>query len=111
MAHRRARLTPFGRLLIIQRVAELGWTVAESAKAAGVSRATAHKWVRRYRSEGEAGLQDRSSRPRHCPGALPPRTVKAVPTSEPRSSVAPITWPRSFPCPGPPSTGSFAATG
>ncbi len=78
MAHRRARLTPFGRLLIVQRVDQLDWTVAEAAKAAGVSRATAHKWVRRYRCEGEAGLQDRSSRPRHCPGALPPRTVKAV---------------------------------
>ncbi len=78
MAHRRARLTQFGRLLIVQRVDQLGWPVSEAAKAAGVSRATAHKWVRRYRGEGEAGLVDRSSRPRHCPGALPPRTVKAV---------------------------------
>jgi len=78
MAHRRARLTPFGRLLIVQRVDELGWTVAEAAKAAGVSRSTAHKWVRRYRSEGEVGLADRSSRPRHCPNALPPRRVQAV---------------------------------
>jgi transposase InsO family protein len=78
MAHRRARLTPFGRLLIAQRVEELGWTVAETAKAAGVSRSTAHKWVRRYRSEGEAGLADRSSRPRQCPHALPPRTVQVV---------------------------------
>lgn len=78
MAHRRARLTPFGRLLIAQRVDELGWTVAETAKAAGVSRATAHKWVRRYRSEGDAGLADRSSRPHHCSHALPPRTVQVV---------------------------------
>jgi transposase InsO family protein len=78
MAHRRARLTPFGRLLIVQRVDELGWTVAETAKAAGVSRSTAHKWVRRYRSEGEAGLADRSSRPHHCPHALPFRTVGVV---------------------------------
>jgi transposase-like protein len=78
MAHRRARLTQFGRLLIVQRVDELGWTVAETAKAAGVSRSTAHKWVRRYREEGEGGLADRSSRPRRCPHALPPRTVQAV---------------------------------
>ena len=78
MAHRRARLTPFGRLLIVQRVDELGWTVAETATAAGVSRATAHKWVRRYQQEGQAGLQDRSSRPHRCPGALPPRTVQVV---------------------------------
>src|SRR6266511_5353961 len=67
MAHRRARLTPFGRLLVVQRIDELGWSAAEAAKAAGVSRATAHKWVRRYRAEGEAGLQDRSSRPRRRP--------------------------------------------
>ena len=78
MAHRRARLTPFGRLLIVQRIDELGWSAAEAAKAAGVSRATAHKWVRRYRAEGEAGLQDRSSRPRRRPHALPPRRVQAV---------------------------------
>lgn len=78
MAHRRARLTPFGRLLIVQRVEELGWPVAAAAEAAGVSRATAHKWVRRYREEGPVGLEDRSSRPRTCPHALAPRTVHRV---------------------------------
>ncbi len=78
MAHRRARLTPFGRTLIVQRVEELGWTIAEAAKAAGVSRATAHKWVRRFHDEGPAGLIDRSSRPRTCPGALPPPTVDRI---------------------------------
>jgi transposase InsO family protein len=78
MAHRRAKLTPFGRLLIVQRVEEMGWTVAATADAAGVSRATAHKWVRRYREQGEAGLADRSSAPRHCRHALPPRSVHRV---------------------------------
>jgi transposase InsO family protein len=78
MAHRRAKLTPFGRLLIVQRVEELGWTVAATADAAGVSRATAHKWVRRYRAEGEAGLVDRPCAPRHRPHALPSRTVHRV---------------------------------
>ena len=78
MAHRRAKLTPFGRLLIVQRVLELGWTVAEAAKAAGVSRATAHKWVRRYRQEGSTGLEDRSSRARRCPHALPARQVDRI---------------------------------
>jgi len=38
-----------------------------SAEAQGASRATGHKWVRRYRLEGPAGLVDRSSRPRHSP--------------------------------------------
>ena len=78
MAHRRAKLTPFGRLLIVQRVLELGWTATEAAKAAGVSRATAHKWVRRYREEGLGGLEDRSSRARRCPHALPARQVQRI---------------------------------
>ena len=78
MAHRRAKLTPYGRLLIVQRVLELEWTVAETAKAAGVSRATAHKWVRRYREEGLPGLEDRSSRARRCPHALPARQVQRI---------------------------------
>ena len=33
----------------------------------GVSRATAYKWLRRYRAEGAAGLVDRSSRPQTSP--------------------------------------------
>ncbi|MEY9988261.1 transposase InsO family protein [Streptomyces sp. V4I8] len=33
----------------------------------GISRPTAHKWIRRWRSEGESGLVDRSSRPRTTP--------------------------------------------
>jgi len=37
------------------------------AKEMGVSRKCAHQWVTRYRAEGEAGLQDRSSRPHRCP--------------------------------------------
>jgi transposase InsO family protein len=78
LPHRRAKLTPFGRLLIVQRVEEMGWSVVSAADAAGVSRATAHKWVRRYREQGEVGLQDRSSAPRRCPHALPSRSVHRV---------------------------------
>jgi transposase InsO family protein len=78
VAHRRAKLTPFGRRLIVERVLELGWTVAETASAAGVSRATAHKWVRRYRQEGLAGLEDRSSRAGRCRHALPARQVERI---------------------------------
>jgi transposase InsO family protein len=76
--HRRAKLTPFGRLLIVQRVQVMGWSVVSAADAAGVSRATAHKWVRRYREQGEAGLADRSSAPRGCPHALPSPAVLRV---------------------------------
>lgn len=34
----------------------------------GISRPTLRKWWRRYRAEGEAGLRDRSRRPRTSPG-------------------------------------------
>ena len=39
MAHRNARLTEFGRLLLVQRVTELGWPPAQAAESLGVSRA------------------------------------------------------------------------
>jgi len=78
MAHRRAKLTPFGRLLLVQRVEEMGWAVAQAAEAVGVSRSTAGKWLRRYRQEGAAGLEDRSSRPRRCPHALPGQEIQRI---------------------------------
>jgi transposase InsO family protein len=43
-----------------------------------VSRATATKWWRRYRAEGEAGLADRSSRPRRSPARTPAKVEKRV---------------------------------
>jgi transposase InsO family protein len=78
VAHPRARLTPLGRKLLVDRVLELGWSPAAAADAAGVSRATCYKWVRRFREEGEAGLHDRSSRPRVCPGAIGPTAERRI---------------------------------
>ncbi|MFI9214403.1 IS481 family transposase, partial [Streptomyces sp. NPDC053253] len=73
MPHRNARLTVFGRRLLVERVCS-GRPVAHVAAEMGISRATAHKWVRRWRAEGDAGLHDRSSRPR----TTPHRTAAAV---------------------------------
>jgi len=78
MAHAHARLTQFGRLLLVQRITELGWPPAQAAEAVGVSRATAYKWLARYRQHGMAGLADRSSRPYRCPHALPAAQVRRV---------------------------------
>jgi hypothetical protein len=64
--HRNAPLTPTGRLLLCRRI-EGGWAVAHAAGAMGISRDRAYVWWRRYQAEGVAGLEDRSSRPRHCP--------------------------------------------
>jgi transposase InsO family protein len=51
-------------------VLDQGWPTAHVAEQLGISRATAYKWVRRYRTEGEAGLLDRSSRPHRSPRRL-----------------------------------------
>ncbi|MFH8388079.1 leucine zipper domain-containing protein, partial [Kitasatospora sp. NPDC018058] len=66
MSHRNARLTVHGRRLLVERIRS-GRPVAHVAAEMGVSRPTAHKWMRRWRTEGEAGLQDRSSRPHTTP--------------------------------------------
>jgi transposase InsO family protein len=78
VAHRTARLNQFGRRLLIDRVLAQGWSVATAAEAQGISRATGHKWVRRYRLEGTAGLLDRSSRPRRSPRATPAHEVQRI---------------------------------
>ena len=62
--HGSAHLTVHSRLAIAKRVTEQGWSITEAASAASVSRQTASKWVRRFLDEGEAGLLDRSTRPR-----------------------------------------------
>jgi transposase InsO family protein len=69
VGHPRPRLSVFSRQLLVGRVAA-GWPVAHVAEQLGISRATAYKWVRRYRAEGDAGLLDRSSRPHRSPRRL-----------------------------------------
>lgn len=76
MAHRRSRLTPFGRELLVHRVLVLGWPAARAAEATGVSRATVYKWIRRFRAGGS--FDDASSRARRRPHALPEVDVERV---------------------------------
>lgn len=70
-AHKNARLTPHSRWTLVRRVLIEGLSPAEVARAMGVSYPTVCKWVERYRKEGRAGLEDRSSRPKHCPHQTP----------------------------------------
>jgi transposase InsO family protein len=78
VAHPRARLNVFGRQLLVMRVEQEGWTAAQAADALGVTRTTAYKWLHRYRAEGPAGLEDRSSRPHRSPRRLPDDRVQAI---------------------------------
>lgn len=77
MVHAKPRLSPWSRLLLVQRVAA-GRPAAHVAAEMGVSRATAYKWLARYRAEGTAGLLDRSSRPRSCPTRTDPAVEAAI---------------------------------
>ena len=70
MAHANARLTVHGRALLVQRILA-GHRPADVAHQVGCSRATAYKWLARYRTEGPAGLDDRPSRPHRCPHRTP----------------------------------------
>jgi transposase InsO family protein len=76
--HPNAKLTPSQRRLLVHRVREENQTVTEAAEAAGVSRQTAYKWLRRFDAEGEEGLGDRSSRPRRIPVRTPQRALRRM---------------------------------
>lgn len=69
--HKNARLTPSGRALLVSRIENHGWTVEDASESAGVSSRTGSKWLARYRQEGLAGLEDRSSAPLRSPTQIP----------------------------------------
>jgi transposase InsO family protein len=81
VAHARAKLTVLGRRLLVERVLNDGWKPADAAKAMGVSRQTAYKWLRRFGDEGPAGLLDRTSAPRRCPHRLGTEAVESIVTA------------------------------
>jgi transposase-like protein len=70
--HGNAPMTPRGRMIMIERI-NSGRPLAHVAAEMGVSRKTADKWWRRWLTEGEDGLEDRSSRPHRCPHQTPAR--------------------------------------
>lgn len=76
--HKNARLTAHGRLLLVRRVIEEGLRPIEVAQAQGVSVRTVYKWLQRYCQEGEAGLQNRSSRPLQSPAATSSAVAQKV---------------------------------
>ena len=74
--HKNARLTPSGRVLLVERI-ERGWPVGDAAAASGVSGRTAYEWLRRYRC-GDRQLNDRSSAPHNCPHQLTAEQIAQV---------------------------------
>lgn len=74
--HANAPLTVEGRNRLIQRCRTR--PIAYVAAEMGISRATASKWVNRYKQFGELGLVDHSSAPTRQPSATPRRLVKRI---------------------------------
>jgi len=65
--HSNAVLTPTGRERMVRCVLDRGWTIEATAERFQVDAKTVRKWRDRFLTEGEAGLLDRSSRPRRSP--------------------------------------------
>lgn len=63
---------------MVRRVVAGSWPLTKAAEAAGVSERTCSKWVDRYRREGEAGLEDRSSAPARVANRTDERRVVAI---------------------------------
>ena len=75
--HKNARTTPHSRENIVGRVLA-GDSARAVADDVGVCESTVRKWLRRYCTEGRAGLRDRSCRPHRSPTATPAVLVQWV---------------------------------
>ena len=57
-----ARLSFHGRVLLVKRIIDEHWKIAEAAEAAGTSARTASKWLARFRAGGERMLHETGAR-------------------------------------------------
>jgi transposase InsO family protein len=78
MSHPNAFLAPKGRLELAKCIVNHGWTYRRAAERFQVSVSTARRWAARFREEGEAGMEDRSSRPHTSPGQTPKRRERRI---------------------------------
>jgi transposase InsO family protein len=67
--YKNAKTTPKSRETIIARY-QSGWRQQDIADSLGISRRTVCKWLGRWRSDEQGGLQNRSSRPQRSPNKL-----------------------------------------
>jgi transposase InsO family protein len=76
--HKNARLTPLRRGEMARAVIEGRLSKAQAARVYGVSAKIVARWVARYKTEGPAGMADRSSRPDRMPGATDPLVCERI---------------------------------
>lgn len=76
--HPNAVLTPKHRRRMVDCVLGRGWSVEMTAERFQVDPKTVRKWRDRFLAEGDAGLLDRTSRPRRSPNRTPRRVRQRV---------------------------------
>jgi len=83
--HKNARLTPQGRLLLVERVTAAGWSVIQAAQAAGIPVRQGYRWLARYAK----GVEPKRE-PETGSEAAPAETVQELTEtqSEPSSGAA-----------------------
>ena len=78
MTHTNAILTHTGRTMLAELVVIKHWPLRRAGERFGVSSTTAKRWADKYRLYGPAGMQDTSSRPKHCPNRLSQRLERRI---------------------------------
>jgi transposase InsO family protein len=66
------------KLEFVEKATQPGAKLAPLCREYGISRQTGTKWVKRFKQEGYAGLEERSRRPRSSPLSLAEELVMAV---------------------------------
>lgn len=62
----------------VELVVDEGMSLSSASDALGRSRQWVHKWVSRFREEGESGLEDRSRAPKNPPAGVDETTLAVV---------------------------------
>lgn len=75
--HGNAKLVPSMRLVLVRRVLEENWKVADVAVALEISERTAYRWLARWRA-GDRQLVDHSSAPKRVPRRTPRAVVTLI---------------------------------
>src|SRR5262249_10897832 len=90
VSHANAALTPRARARLGRFVVVEGYSVAAAARRFEVSYRTAQRWATRYAEVGEAGMADRSSRPRRLPNRPPVVMVRRIVSLRLRKRLGPV---------------------
>ena len=76
--HPNAKTTPRSRMDLVHRVVAEGQDPGAVGTELGISARTVYKWVRRYRDQGLAGLEDRRCAPHRRPHTTPEARTRQI---------------------------------